>query len=381
MRFPEFDGEYEEKKLGEVCEINPQNRNIPDSFIYIDLESVVNGVLLKEDEISKNEAPSRAQRFLKNKDILFQMVRPYQKNNLFFDRVGDYVASTGYAQIRTKQNSQFIFQYLHNQKFVNNVIEKCTGTSYPAINSTDLSNINIFIPLIPEQNKISEILSLLDKRIEVSSKIIKNLQSLIKGICQSLMNNEEKIGWQKLYLREILTEREEANYEKYPIHSVSVSKGVINQIEYLGRSFAAKDTSNYNVVYFGDIVYTKSPTGDFPYGIIKQSFIEENVAVSPLYGVYTPQNIAIGNILHYYFSNPINTNNYLHSLIQKGAKNTINITNQHFLDKKIFLPIENNKIQLIATLLNTVSRKIEIETEIYQKFIEQKKYLLANMFI
>ncbi len=64
---------------------------LPSSFIYIDLESVANGQLLKEDFISKNEAPSRAQRVLSKNDVLFQMVRPYQKNNVFLDQEGKYV--------------------------------------------------------------------------------------------------------------------------------------------------------------------------------------------------------------------------------------------------------------------------------------------------
>src|SRR5690606_7038094 len=115
LRFPEFSEEWETKKLGEVCEINPKKGNLPNSFIYIDLESVIDGFLLKEKTVLRDEAPSRAQRLLSKNDILFQMVRPYQKNNLYFDKEGDYVASTGYAQIRTLQNSQFVFQYLHNQ--------------------------------------------------------------------------------------------------------------------------------------------------------------------------------------------------------------------------------------------------------------------------
>ena len=141
LRFPKFKGEWEKKKLGEVAEINPTNKTLPNKFIYIDLESVSNGELLKENEITSENAPSRAQRILEVDDVLFQMVRPYQKNNLFFDKSGTYVASTGYAQIRTKQNPKYLFQYLHFQTFVDKVIERCTGTSYPSINSTDLSNI------------------------------------------------------------------------------------------------------------------------------------------------------------------------------------------------------------------------------------------------
>ena len=185
----------------------------------------------------------------------------------------------------------------------------------------------------------------------------------------------------EIYLRDILVERKEKNEDNHSIFSVSVSKGVVNQIEHLGRSFAAKDTSNYNVVHFGDIIYTKSPTGSFPYGIIKQSFIKENVAVSPLYGVFIPKSIYVANILHYYFNNPINTNNYLCNLIQKGAKNTISITNQHFLNKKLQIPVNNDEVEKMAMLLNSISRKIFIESKIQDDLICQKQFLLKQMFI
>ena len=101
------------------------------------------------------------------------------------------------------------------------------------------------------------------------------------------MDGISKGTWRKIDLYEVLQERNEKNVEGRTICSVSVSQGVVNQIEYLGRSFAAKQTSHYNVVKYGDIVYTKSPTGDFPYGIIKRSDIREDVAVSPLWGLYS----------------------------------------------------------------------------------------------
>ena len=129
--------------------------------------------------------------------------------------------------------------------------------------------------------------------------------------------------WKQVFLSDVLTERNERNTNLFQVFSVSVSQGVINQIEYLGRSFAAKDTSKYNVAHYGDIIYTKSPTGDFPYGIVKQNYNQKEVAVSPLYGVYAPKNYSIGVFLHEYFKSNVNTYNYLHPLIQKGAKNTI----------------------------------------------------------
>ena len=190
IRFKDENGkdypDWEEKRLGEVTEINPKSKSLPKSFIYIDLESVVNGLLSKEEKIDKENAPSRAQRLVKKNDILFQMVRPYQKNNLYFNRDGEYVASTGYDQIRTLNNPKYIYQYLHLQEFVDKVIERCTGTSYPAINSTDLGNINILLPCLSEQTKIANFLSAIDTKIENVTKQIEQTQAYKKGLLQQM---------------------------------------------------------------------------------------------------------------------------------------------------------------------------------------------------
>ena len=183
-----------------------------------------------------------------------------------------------------------------------------------------------------------------------------------------------------MYLNEILTERKELNELGYDICSVSVSKGVINQVEYLGRSFAAKETAHYHVVHKGDIVYTKSPTGEFPYGIIKQSYLDTPVAVSPLYGVYEPIDYLTGVYLHHFFCSPQNAKNYLHRLIQKGAKNTINITNQHFLDNHIFMP-DSSTLRGIVSIIETLSKRLDLENEILSAFSKQKAFILSNLFI
>lgn len=188
-------------------------------------------------------------------------------------------------------------------------------------------------------------------------------------------------SWQKTELSKVLQERNEKNANGYVVCSVSVSQGVVNQIEYLGRSFAAKETSHYNVVKYGDIVYTKSPTGDFPYGIVKRSCIRSSVAVSPLYGVYKPISDFIGIILHFYFMQPNNALNYLHPLIQKGAKNTINITNERFLENSIPLPKTKHEAIYVANALINIQKKIDIEKCLLRAYEKEKQYLLRQLFI
>ena len=240
----------------------------------------------------------------------------------------------------------------------------------------------IYKPAQDEQIKIATLLQLIDDRISTQNKIIEKYESLIQAIIyKAKMDGISKGTWRRIDLCKVLQERNEKNVDGRTICSVSVSQGVVNQIEYLGRSFAAKQTSHYNVLKYGDIVYTKSPTGDFPYGIIKRSDIREDVAVSPLYGVYIPASDSIGVILHFYFMRPSNAFNYLHPLIQKGAKNTINITNGRFLKNSVPLPISKSEANTIAGILKTIQAKIEIEKNLLLSYTNEKEYLLRQMFI
>lgn len=128
-------------------------------------------------------------------------------------------------------------------------------------------------------------------------------------------------------------------------------------------------------------MYTKSPTGDFPYGIVKQNWLQEDVAVSPLYGVYTPLTYEVGYLVHTYFEQSSNANNHLRTLAQKGAKNTINITTAHFLDKDIPFPIRKDEVSMLVGLFSRMNKRIESEESKLNKIVMQRKTLMQQLFI
>lgn len=277
-----------------------------------------------------------------------------------------------------KLSSHYLYFYLQHY----NLNRLVFGSGQPLITAGMLKKVRIPFGNQLEQKKIENFLCCIDERITTQNKIIEKYESLIQAIIyQKKMDGIHEGNWQKTELSKVLQERTEKNINGYSVCSVSVSQGVINQIEYLGRSFAAKETSHYNVVKYGDIVYTKSPTGDFPYGIVKRSYIKNAVAVSPLYGVYKPINDNIGVFLHFYFMQSNNAFNYLHPLIQKGAKNTINITNDRFLGNSIPFPKAEDEATYIANVLTSIQTKIDIEKSLLRSYEKEKQYLLRQMFI
>lgn len=190
-------------------------------------------------------------------------------------------------------------------------------------------------------------------------------------------NNET---WADRKLSDVLFEHKEKSTGEEEVYSVSVHKGVVNQVEHLGRVFAASNTENYKRVLPGDIIYTKSPTGDFPFGIIKQSKVSKPVIVSPLYGVFKPETTDLGVILDAYFEYPERTINYLSSIVQKGAKNTINIHNDTFLSKSLVLPLDKREQRKIASCIISIDEVIAIHSEKLELLNEHKKGLIQNLF-
>ena len=187
LRFAGFADDWEERKLKDIAQFNPKTV-LPDEFEYVDLESVVGTEMISHRTESKDQAPSRAQRLAQKGDVFYQTVRPYQMNNYLYDLPYDnYVFSTGYAQMRPNIDSYFLLNSVQNKKFVQHVLDRSTGTSYPAINSSDLSNIEIHVPSkLSEQQKIGAFFQSIDDTIALHQRKLDLLKEQKKGYLQKM---------------------------------------------------------------------------------------------------------------------------------------------------------------------------------------------------
>lgn len=187
VRFKGYDQKWRLKKLEEIGIFNPYS-NLPQEFEYVDLESVVGTELINSRKETIETAPSRAQRLASRGDVFYQAVRPYQKNNYLFDLPYDnYVFSTGYIQIRPTINSYYLLSIVQKNDFVQKVLENCTGTSYPAINTTGLKSIDVFISNeANEQTQIGNFFQNLDQSIALHEKKLTQTQNLKKAMLEKM---------------------------------------------------------------------------------------------------------------------------------------------------------------------------------------------------
>lgn len=220
IRFKGFTDTWEQRKLGECAEFNPKSE-LPDIFEYVDLESVVGTDILSHRTESKSSAPSRAQRLAQKGDVFYQTVRPYQKNNCIFENdENNWVFSTGYAQLRPVNDGYFLLTLLQNEDFVKLVLDRCTGTSYPAINSNDLADIDVNIPINNlEQQRIGDYFRNLDSLITLHrrkyDKLTKVKKAMLKKMFPQNGANKPEIrfrgftdGWEHCKLNSIADVRD-----------------------------------------------------------------------------------------------------------------------------------------------------------------------------
>ena len=193
IRFKGYNEDWEQRKLNEVAEFNPKS-DLPESFEYVDLESVVGTEMVSHRTESKETAPSRAQRLAQTGDVFFQTVRPYQRNNYLFTKPdNNYVFSTGYAHMRPKIDAEFLMCFLQTDSFVKVVLDNCTGTSYPAINSNDLSNLEIDLPTSEdEQRRIGCFITNLDHLITLHQHKCDETKKLKKCMLQKMFPKNGK---------------------------------------------------------------------------------------------------------------------------------------------------------------------------------------------
>lgn len=188
--------------------------------------------------------------------------------------------------------------------------------------------------------------------------------------------------WNYVKLNTCLSENKERNkdsvYTKDDVLSVSGESGVVNQIEFMGRSYAGESVLPYHVVETGDIVYTKSPLKQNPYGIIKLNKGNPGI-VSTLYAVYHCCNPITAEYLNYFFEIDEYLNSYLFPLVKKGAKNDMKVNNEDVIKGEIALPPIEEQEEIVK-ILKQCDKVIKLKRKRIDEEKKLKKVLMQNFF-
>lgn len=293
-----------------------------------------------------------------------------------------------------KAKNGFANSFVSNAMECKDYSQYNTGMAMPKLNKEVCKGIPLTYPSIDEQKAIASYFTNLDALIQSTTKKIESLKQVKAASLQSMFPQEGETTprvrfkgfegeWERVTLGDCLIINNERNqnnvYGINDVLSVSDEVGVVNQIKLLGRSYAGKSVANYRVLKTNQIVYTKSPLKSKPYGIVKVNKGSVGI-VSVLYAVYDAKENVFPDYIHYYFEPTFRINNYLLPLINKGAKNTMNISDEMALKGYIWIPSFDEQ-KKVAYYLQALDTQITLQIQRLEKLKQIKSACLDNMFV
>lgn len=397
IRFKGFTKDWEQRKLRECAEFNPKSE-LPDVFEYIDLESVVGTNILSHRTESKSSAPSRAQRLAQKGDVFYQTVRPYQKNNCIFEKNdNNWVFSTGYAQLRPVNDSYFLLTLLQNEDFVKLVLDRCTGTSYPAINSNDLADIDVNVPSdSKEQQQIGTYFKQLDHLITLHQRKCEQTKKLKKYMLQKMFpQNGAKVpeirfdgftyDWEQRKLNEVAEkicvgfvgtcEKFYTDESGIPMYRTGNLNGLSlnrDDLKYVTNEFHQHNQKSQ--LKAGDILIARH--GDSGKAVNYENSEEANclniVIIRPDFKKCN----------YKFLTNCINSPECQKHIKSLSAGSTQAVINTSEIEKLgVVIPANIDEQNRIARYFSTLDHLITLHQRKCDELKKMKKYMLQNMFI
>ena len=403
IRFKGFTDDWEQRKLGNIAsKVKIKNNGM--TYTETFTNSAEQGIISQRDYFDHDVSNAEnidGYYIVENNDFVYNPrisssapVGPINRNTL--GRTG--VMSPLYTVFRISDNDYVYMEWLfksnswHKFMFLNG--DSGARADRFSIKDSIFFDMPIPVPCIEEQKQVGEYFSKLDNLITLHQRKLNKLKEVKKSMLEKMFpqNGEKKpqirfcgfnSTWEQRKLGEYLDVSNKKNqrgvYDKKDVLSVSGNFGIVNQIEFQGRSFAGVSVVNYGVVETGDVVYTKSPLKSNPYGIIKANKGKAGI-VSTLYAVYKPKDNADSTFIQTYFEQDTRMNNYMHPLVNKGAKNDMKVSAENALKGEvIFSKIEEQK--QISVFFERLDNLITLHQRKLEKLNKIKKAMLEKMFV
>ena len=383
LRFPEFSGEWEETTLGKISEITKGSGISKDQLSEQGSPCILYGELYTKykSEIidvvySRTELESSSLVKSKANDVIIpcsgetaidiSTARCVPFNNILLG--GDLNI------IRLKHDDGGFFAYQLNGARKKDIARVAQGVSVVHLYGENLKHIRVYHPAIEEQKKITRLLSLMDERIATQNKIIEDLKLLKSAIIEMAYCDR---SYHPCRISDVIEQISERNKDKSidMVLSVSNKQGFINQSEQFDdRIIASEDTSNYKIVHKNDFAY--NPARINVGSIARLRTIDMGI-VSPMYICFRVRKGVVSEYLEHFFST-----SYFFYEMQKRLEGSVRqcLSFEGICNIPIYIP-NSEEQHTIGKKISVLLDKIDVETLYHCKLVEQKHYLLRQMFI
>jgi restriction endonuclease S subunit len=366
-----------ETTLAEVAQLNPeQARDFQsDKLIkYVDLSKVDfdSGIDPEINLISFKNAPGRARRVIRKNDVIVSTVRPYLRG---FALVGEnfdgQIASTGFCVVRAKSQhilSKFVWALVSSQDFVDSLIEKSTGSNYPAVRPNDIGQFKFELPPLVEQKRIVDLISSVDSYIEALQQQLKSAKQSRNAVLHQLLTTrgegwvETTLGGIAEYINGYPFKPEDLGLSGLPVIRI---KQLLNPEEPVDRS--GVDVPEKCLLRDGDIVFSWS--GTLAVKVWNRGPAKLN---QHLFRVVEKPGVHRGIV-------PLMIDHALEELAEKSHGTTMkHITKQTLLPHKVMLPPHPEQVRIVD-LVATVDSYIEAIQDQLASSVSLRSGLLADL--
>lgn len=383
LRFPEFSGEWEKHSLGEIGETiigltyKPSDVVENKGTIVFRSSNIQNGAIDYSDLVRVNKT-IKTRMITKVNDILVCARNGSQrligKNAII--KQGDTNNTFGaFMMVYRSEDNQFIFPLLSTKRYISQVGENL-GARINQITTSDFNGFEFYFPTNhKERTKISELFRLLDERIAAQNKIIEKLESLIRGIRNSLLYSDNGTP---IRIGDILKERVEKTTvnNQHEILSSTV-KGIFSQREYFSKDIASENNAGYKVIRLHDVVL--SPQNLWMGNINYNDHFEVGI-VSPSYKIFTIAEKYDKTFIASMLKTQRSLYNYM-LVSEQGASIVRRNLNMEAFEQLVFKIPPYEKQCEIGRTMSTLRTRLAITNATRIAYGQQKQWLLRQMFI
>ena len=385
LRFPEFEGEWEKCKLGELTTkvgsgSTPKGGNAVYTSVghcFVRSQNVGMGYLILDDiaHIDDDIHQKHKATELNEDDVLLNITGASIGRTAIATKEiegGNVNQHVCIIRANSKVSPKFLCNYIQTKKIQNYIQSLQTGGSREGLNFEQIRSFPISLPNIAEQNKIAQLLDKLNERITTQNKIIEDLKKLKCAIIEKVYSEIQGKEYSYGQLFDVVNERNK-QMEYSNILSASQEKGMVNREDLnLDIQFESNNINTYKIVREGDyVIHLRSFQGGF-------AFSDKLGVCSPAYTILRPN-----NLLEYgYLSNYFTSQRFIKSLIivTYGIRDGRSINVDEWFNMKISIPSRERQ-RYIVKVIGSFERKIENEEAYAAHLSKQKQYLLRQMFV
>jgi len=400
LRFPEFCGEWVTKSINDLAVVI--GGGTPDTTV----KSYWDGEIqwFTPSEIGKNKYVDSSLRTITEVGLNNSSAKLLPPNTILLSSratigecslsLRECATNQGFQCLVSKKcNVDFLYYLIQTKK--KDLIRKSCGSTFLEISANEVRKIQVSVPSDVEQQKIAELLSLIDERIATQNKIIKDLKKLKSAICEKLFSSPKDKqpqirlygffgDWHFVRLSDICHRicRKNTGEQCKQVLTIAAQYGLVSQEEFFNKNVASENLSGYYLLQKGDFAYNKSYSGDYVWGTVKRLDNYEQGVLSPLYICFRPDPARVdSDFLIYYFESK-KWHKTVANIAGEGARNhgLLNISVVDYFNTIHCIPSMDEQKQ-IAQIIGTLLSKIAREQRMLNCYAAQRQYLLRQMFI